>query len=150
MADAKDQQPLIEEDGYAQLKSRVDELEKELHRKSTETDKALVQLRTKLGTKSRFKMRARTDDSILRPLNNTTTHETVFLPPTLGDFLALTVQFLCANPPSLPISNFDLEREVERLLRELGQKPNGIAAQDLAALVVHIGIPSAVVRPLYE
>ncbi|KAI0860392.1 hypothetical protein F4860DRAFT_216956 [Xylaria cubensis] len=145
-----EQQPLMEEDGYAQLKSRVDELEKELQRKSTETDKALAQLRTELGTKRRFKVTeglaeqnfnsdawtsnflAKTDDSILRPLKNTTTHETVFLPPTRRDFLALT------------------EREVEQLLRALDEVPKGIAVEDFAALAWRIGIPSGVVRSLYE
>ncbi|KAI0193571.1 hypothetical protein EV127DRAFT_468016 [Xylaria flabelliformis] len=151
IADVNDQQPLMEvEDGYAQLKSRVDELEKELQRKCTETDKALAQLRTELGTKRRFKVterlaeenfnfdaqvsnsNAKTEDYILRPLKNTTTHETVFLPPTLGDFLALT------------------EREVEQLLRALGDVPKGIAVEDFAALARRIGMSSIVVRSLCE
>ncbi|KAI0556080.1 hypothetical protein F4679DRAFT_520983 [Xylaria curta] len=138
MADAKDEQPQMvnvnDQDGYAQLKSRVDELEKELHKKSTETNKALAELRTELGTKRRFKATERLAeyDFILRPLKNIKTHETVFLPPTLGDFRALT------------------EREVEQLLRGLGEEPTGIAVEDFVKLAQVIGLPHSVVRTLYE
>ena len=58
VVDVDDQQQVAnvdDQDGYAQLKSRVDELEKELHKKSMETDKALAELRTGLGTKRQSK-----------------------------------------------------------------------------------------------
>ncbi|KAI1740587.1 hypothetical protein F4680DRAFT_465204 [Xylaria scruposa] len=153
MADVKDEQPQMvdvnDQDGYAQLKSRVDELEKGLQKKTTETDKALAQLRTELDTKRRFiiiealanndfdtnaissNFDAEKDDFILRPLKNIETGETVFLPPTLRDFLALT------------------EREVQQLLRGLGLEPKGIAVEDLDQLASYIGISPSIMRTMY-
>ncbi|KAI0555972.1 hypothetical protein F4679DRAFT_578094 [Xylaria curta] len=166
MADVNDQQPQIEEDRYAQLKGRVDELEKELHKKTDETNElqkelhkktietyeALAQLRIDLNTKRRFKITAHlTDDefnekarklnrqiktdmcSIIHPLKNTTTHQIVFLPPTLGDFIAIS------------------SHDVKRCLQELGQEVYyGGGLDDFVILGEHIGLDMGDVRTLYE
>ncbi|KAI1740476.1 hypothetical protein F4680DRAFT_447799 [Xylaria scruposa] len=167
MADVNDQQPQMEEDRYAQLKGRVDELEKELHKKTAETNElnkklhkktaeayeAIAQLRIELNTRRRFKITAHLTDeeynekarklnnriktdlcSIIHPLKNTTTHQIVFLPPTLGDFIAT--------------SNDD----AKRYLRELGQELYGVGLfDDYFILGEYIGLDMGDdVRTLYE